>query len=310
MLGIFPKGWRVPLSFQHKAERFDVLVRLRGVHREAELAEIAQGGPEIEPDKMPQPKGDEPDEHKKGDGKKKSDDGQPQDKKPQRPGRMPRLKAAKPAPLPKIVQEHYIERPGYVNYYFNQLNRDRVWKASIARGDYSAPGGAWTLAGSSGIADDVHFELSDTQAAIRLPSGQLGVDLEGQLGARLDPPASGGMLVALAMWRRFLITGPEKFGEVYYLGTAPFEGHEKLFDVLSAGHADIECQLMFDPDSGQLAALEMFPEEDTDPCELYFSQYQEIDGRMLPTRIEVRHGEDFAQVYQCKQYTFEQPPQK
>ena len=31
VLGIFPKGWRVPLSFQHKAERFDVLVRLRGV---------------------------------------------------------------------------------------------------------------------------------------------------------------------------------------------------------------------------------------------------------------------------------------
>ncbi len=309
VLGIFPKGWRVPLSFQHKAERFDVLVRLRGLHREAELAELAQGGPQIDPEKMPQPKGEEPDGKKK-DGNKPGDgpDGRPRG--PKKPG-IPRLKApAKPAPLPAIVKEHYIERPGYVNYYFNQLNRDRVWKAFVARGDYSALSGAWTLAGRSGIADDVRFELSDKQAAIRLPSGQLGVEIEGQLGARLDPPASGGMLVALAMWRRFLITGPENFGEVYYLGTAPLEGHEKLFDVLAAAHADIECRLMFDPDTGQLAALEMYPEEDTDPCELYFSEYQEIEGRMLPTRIEVRHGEDFAQVYQCKEYTFEQPPQK
>ena len=36
MLGIFPKGWRVPLTYRRDGKTHDILVRLRGVHREAE----------------------------------------------------------------------------------------------------------------------------------------------------------------------------------------------------------------------------------------------------------------------------------
>ena len=31
-LGIYPRGWRVPLSFLHEGERIDTFVRLTGVH--------------------------------------------------------------------------------------------------------------------------------------------------------------------------------------------------------------------------------------------------------------------------------------
>ena len=37
MLGVFPKGWRVPMSFRHGDERHDVLVRLGGIHEPADL---------------------------------------------------------------------------------------------------------------------------------------------------------------------------------------------------------------------------------------------------------------------------------
>jgi serine protease Do len=287
VLGIYPKGWRVPLVFDHRGERSEVLVRLRGVHREAELAEMVAGTPKIDPEKSPKPMPDPP--------------GQPKRREPPIPKAHP---GSRPKPMPDIVKQHYVEKPGYVNYYFNQLNRDRIWKALVAHGDYAAWLGTWTIAGTSGVAEEAKLELSDQQASIKLPGGELRIELTGSLAERLDPPASGGLLVSLAMWRRFLVAGPENFGEVYYQGRAPLEGRDKLMDVLVANHGDIECHFMFDPADGQLVAMEMFPEEDADPCEVYFSEHKEVEGRMLPGRIEVRHGDDFNQVFQCRQFTF------
>ena len=285
VLGIYPKGWRVPLSFDHRGERFDVLVRLRGVHRDAELAEMTESRPKVEPEQTPKPLPKQP--------------GQP---RPQRkPAAHPR---AKPLPMPEIVKQHYVEKPGYVNYYFNALNRDRVWKALVARGDYGAWQGAWSIAGETAMAEAMTLEFSDVAASIKLPSGELKIKLDESLAEHLEPPGSGGLLVALAMWRRLLVMGPEKFGEVYYLGTTPLEGRDRLMDVLVGTCADVECRFLFDPTGGQLVAVEMIPEEDTDPCELYFSDFKEVEGRMLPGRIEARHGDDFKAVFQCREYTF------
>lgn len=210
--------------------------------------------------------------------------------------------AGKPVPLPEIVQQHYEKKPGYVNYYFNKLNRDRVWNSLIARGDYGAWRGVWTLTGATATAEQLALELADDFASIKLPSGQLKIDLVGSLADRRDPPGSGGLLVALSLWRKFLQQGVEKFGEVEYLGTAPLPGHAELMDVLVADHGDIQCQLMFRPTDGQLLALEMLPEEDTDPCELFFSDYQEVEGRLLPGRVEVRHGDGYQQVFTFSQH--------
>ena len=43
VLGIFPKGWRVPLSYRRDGKRYDILVRLAGVHGQEELLEKAAG---------------------------------------------------------------------------------------------------------------------------------------------------------------------------------------------------------------------------------------------------------------------------
>ncbi len=285
VLGIYPKGWRVPLSFQRKGERVDILVRLRGVHREGELAELVEAGQKIDPEKIPKPK-----------------PGQPPTPEPDRKP-SPRHHA-KPPPMSEIVKQHFVEKPGYVNFFFNALNRDRVWKALVARGDFAAWQGAWTIAGETPMGEAFKLEFSDQQASIKLPGGELKIALEGELSGRLEPPGSGGLLVALAMWRRFLVLGPEKFGEVAYWGTEPLEGHEKLLDVLVATHGDIECRFLFDPADGQLVAMEMIPEEDDDPCELSFGEFKEVEGRILPGRIEARHGDDFSMVFQCKEFSF------
>jgi S1-C subfamily serine protease len=285
-LGIYPRGWRVPLSFVRQGERFDVLVRLRGVHPQAELAEMIEGNPNIDPEK-PAPKPGEP----------------PKKDEPPRPSRRPRQR---PAPMPEVVKKQFVAKEGYVNYYFNTLERDRVWKALVARGDYAGAGKSWTISGQTGAAEAFTLVVADDEASIQLPAGQLQIELAGGLANRLEPPGSGGLLVALALWRRFLIAGPEKFPDAYYLGTAPLAGHERLVDVLVAAHDDVECHFMFDPAAGHLVAVEMYPQEDVDPCELYFSDFKEVAGRMFPGRIEARHGDQFDLVFQCDEYSFDE----
>ena len=37
--------------------------------------------------------------------------------------------------------------------------------------------------------------------------------------------------------------------------------------------------------------MEMFPDLGVDPCEIYFSEYESVNGRMLPRRLEIHHGD-------------------
>ena len=125
------------------------------------------------------------------------------------------------------------------------------------------------------------------------------------LGSSLLPAHSGGLLPALYLWRRLAVEGLGRFGEVYYNGTAPLLGHEGLVDVLVGAHKDVECRFYFDPVEGHLLAMEMFPDEDSDPCEVYFSDYHEVAGRSWPGRIEVRYGDDLFAVFKVTESRLE-----
>ena len=96
--------------------------------------------------------------------------------------------------------------------------------------------------------------------------------------------------VSLAAGRA--LEGIQHFGqEVEYLGAAePLVGHEGLADVLIGKYENVECWFYFDPAGGDLLALEMYPSENVDPCEVYFSGYHDVDGRRLQ-RMEVRSGD-------------------
>jgi hypothetical protein len=128
-----------------------------------------------------------------------------------------------------------------------------------------------------------------------LPVGESKASFAGDLGQNLNPPGSGGLLLALHIWQRLLTVGPEKFGEVYYLGTMPIPTRPGLVDTLVGLYGGVETHFHFDPASGHLVGLEMFSAEDADPCEIYFSDYREVEGRPLPHRWEIRcAGEVFA----------------
>ena len=268
-LGIYPKGWQVSLSFMRDGIRQDTHVRLAGVHAQEELIGLVQQR------KPPRPPGGEP--------------------RPERPERRPPQPLPLPTPtdevkVPDEIVRHLERRAGYANYFFNQRHRQRVWDAFLARTSFSEVSGAWHLSGETADARPVKLTLDNTESTGVFPNGRAAVTSDRDFSEQLGPRGSGGLVAALHLWRRLLVTGPHRYGDVYYLGTAPLIGRTGLFDVLLGTHDVVESRFLFDPETGQLVAIEMFPDPGVDPCEVTFSEYGEVGGRMMPRHLLVRHG--------------------
>jgi len=281
VLGIFPKGWRVPLSYRRDGERHDVIVRLEGVHTEEELIKKTQAGATPTPPQLPP--GKDP-------GKKTPEDKQ---EKPSLPKRSPRSRAAKKLKLPDFIANLYESRKGYANYYFNKLNRDRVWDAFVQSGDFSKDKGSWELVGKLG--DGKPFAMLLGEETVRATLGASGyqLDLEKDLDTQLVPDDSGGLLVAMHIWRRLLTMGPQQFGDLYYVGTAPLPDVDKdrQLEIFTGIFDVVETQFFFSPTTGYLVRLEMSTSADMDPCEIRLSDYRPVAGKSVPHRMEVRYGD-------------------
>jgi S1-C subfamily serine protease len=286
VLGIYPKGWRVPLVYRRDGQEHEILVRLTGVHAEEELIELIQRRPQQQP--MPQPRpgrpmpkpqpGDDPE-------KPKSEEPKPA------PPKLPIEIGNKPPAIPPEIQKLIVARTGYANYYFNELNRDRVWSAFTKSGDFAGVPGPWKLTGEMEGGGKVEIALADETSAGTFPQGAVKLDAGQDLDQQLGPAGSGGLLAALHLWRTLLISGPQKFGDVYYYGTAPYVGIEGQADVIVATRNVAEMNLVFDPKSGQLTIMEMTADPDADPCEIRFSDWRDVGGRQVSHRLEVRCGD-------------------
>jgi len=271
VVSIFPKGWRVPLTYRRSGESFEILVRLQGVHRTGELAERMEGKPK----QPPQPEGED------------------KDKEPKLP-QLPKLKLPTKRPMPAIVKKHFQKRTGYANYYYNELHQKRIWQAFQENGDFSTLPPQWTISGNvtthAGGGNYI-VKISPTKGEAELPDFRAQALFNDDLADALDPPGSGGLLIAFHLWQHFLQHGIEEFGEIYYVGTAPLFGRDGLVDVLFGTHAGVTVRFMFDPESGQMVGLEALPGDDVDPCEFYFSDFRELEGSWRPRTLTVRHGD-------------------
>jgi S1-C subfamily serine protease len=292
VLGVYPRGWRVPLSFRRDGKRFEVLVRLAGVHSPGELWVKAEGRPPTPPMPIPEPgEVPQPDQPPPGDLPEK-EKRPPEERLPPIPGdRRAPLKPRREAPMPEVVKQHFEARQGYANYYFNKQHRQRIWDIWMSQAGES-PADTWTIAGPLEGGGGFRLELSDDRAVIDLPAGVTEWTPTANYGSTLVPEGSGGLLPTLYLWRRLAVQGPDDYGDVYYLGTVPLEGHDDLTDVLVGVHGGVECRFFFDRTEGSLLAVEMSPDEEVDPCEVYFRECRQVGDRWIPGKMEIRHGDD------------------
>ncbi len=282
ILGTFPKGWRIPIIYRREEEDTEVLVRLAGVHSPEKLLAL------MEPTQRPQLIPPAPDAPKK--------------KVPEPPKLAPHGGAGKDK-LPKSVEHLFAKRRGYANFHFNQQNVDRIWSALQRSGQALKTHGEWILKGKS---DGAEFDISlnDNKVVANLPEIVTLVEMSRPLHDQLEPPGSGGMLIAMQMWRRLLTEGPDKFGEVYYLGQAPVAGDGQLKDVLVGLFDEFETRFYFSIDNGELEIVELYPAGDVDPCELFLDAYKESGGVRKPTVIRAQIGDATYGTYQVDSLEF------
>jgi S1-C subfamily serine protease len=283
VLGLFPKGWRVPLVYRRETEKAtekrEILVRLMGVQRQELPGQEGQPGPPPGPPRRPQP----------------------------RP-------TGKPSPALKF----YEARPGYANYFFNKQERDRLLGAfKTQAGDFTPLGGDWSVKATGLVkgkraaavitlrdkgAKDGHNPL--VQGIVDgLPYELEPLDVGQSSNAMKDPPGSGGLLLALYHYRQFLAFG-EKGGfrdfshggtEPFYLpapdkGTPDYSQLRRDAEVIRTELTGVPAKWYFDKDA-RLLGFELTTDREEDPCEVYFSDYRKVDGRSLPYKVEVRYGD-------------------
>lgn len=263
VLGIFPKGWRLPIVFRNENTIKEITVRLDGVHSPEQLAEMVQGSPQAQEKKPPSPNG---------------------------PSKSP-LDAVET--VPEMFRQLYQFRAGFANYHFNLEHQNRVWQGFLQHGDFTDQSFGWRLSGVNDQNQNVTIVLRDSESGIRIENDSFVLDSDEDLALQLDPPGSGGLLVSLHLWRRFLTLGPKKFGDTYYFGTLPKLNDPTTTietDILIATRGAIESHYFFDTAQNQLASMEMYPDVHTDACRLQFSNYQVHGDLTVPGTIRFSTG--------------------
>ncbi len=285
VLGILPKGFPARVVYERENKRSEILVRLSGVHATGQLQAIIEGQPpeSAPPGQPPAPDAPGPD---KPQPPQSGDEDEFEDRDAEENHAFNHL---------------YIKRPGFINYYFNRQIRDRIWKQFTAvGGQWQQQPGRWRIIGTvndPALADEVPFQLllGDDKSGLKIGDSSFVLDLQEDLSQQLFPPGSGGLLVALHVWRLMLITGPEKFGDVYYFGSLPTGTVERSpqqenNDVLIGARGITETHFLFGRKKSLLRGVEMFPEINSDPCRLTFSDYQRDGDLLVPRQIKFDAG--------------------
>lgn len=275
ILGTLPKEWRVPLTVRIENVRKDLLVRVQNITPGEK--EPAAGGP-----MPPMP----------------------------RPAPVPKGPSTSGSPAAKFLKQ----KPGYVNYYFNEVQRDKLLAAAKKHGDF-AGAGPWLAEGK--------YDLGQRKGEIKLEVNQKSddpfVDLQMNIRHSLhpfqttitlreqaEPIGSGGFMMAMYHYHRLLTIGAKGFeGEFVHAGSEPFYPYppdgsapKSLAslrvdtNVIRSKHGSVTCKWYFAKTDGKLLGFETFLMNDTDPCEVYLHDYKDVGGgRSLPHRMEVRFGD-------------------
>lgn len=274
VLGIFPKGWRVPVKFDREGTVIDVFIRLQGVHANEELVGIVTGNKK--PDAVPKPR--------------------PGEKQPKQ------LKPAKPkTPAPAGYEDMFQSKTGFANYYFNQQQKQRVWSSAVGENGFAKYTKAWKLSGKDSQGAEVEIVLGDEQSGIKAGDDAFVLKISDDLTEQSEANPRSAFLLALHQWRKMMQLGPNKFGQSTYWGEVR-GGEGEAFELMVATRDIVESNLLFAKSDGQLRMFESYLDADQDPCSIVFADYQTKDDVLFPTSITYRFGNGNAETISLEKF--------
>ncbi len=262
VLGIYPKGWRLPLEYRRDGKTTQIEVRLAGVHSAQQLIELVEGR---QGDSMPGPR------------------------RPPQPDSSKSEKSTIPAAAKKLIEK----KSGFANYYFNRIRVSEIWERYAAQGVAGTADQKWRVEARLADQTPVTIVLSQTGSGMQWGEQAAVLDLDLDLSEQVIPLESGGLLPALHLWQRLVTLGPARFGDVYYLGGLPWNGVAGNAHVLTGTFNVVQMQFMFDPVDSQMIGLEMWTDPHRDPCVIHFDNYRSFAGTMFPSVIRVQNGDQF-----------------
>ncbi|MBL4885296.1 MAG: trypsin-like peptidase domain-containing protein [Planctomycetaceae bacterium] len=274
-VGIYPKGWKTPLTYRRDGQRTEIIVRLEALHSTGELLQFA-GTPDA-PEKP--------------------------EKKP--PG-IP-LHHAKPAPqIPKQYAHLYQARQGFANYYFNKQHQQRLIDQLKTMGNFSDQESKWTFTGT--LPEDVPFRMviSEFASLLEIPTLDkihlLDIERPDTFQAGLH---SEGMLMGFYQLHRLLTQGAEGFTEFYYIGSEKIDGTGPKVDILMTMESGRDVRWYFDKKTKQLLGWDTFIDPEFPECRIRVTSWSTDAKHAQPTEWAARSAGNPSSVYRLEKMEIE-----
>ena len=245
VLGIYPKGWRLPLTYRRDEQKYSIKARLRGVHTKADM--MPKQGPGSPP-RNP---------HKENPAKERKDT------------------------TPEAYKHMFVKKAGFANHWFNEQEQKRLLPLVIRWGDFSNLNGLWKITGQTGDGDDFSLTLSDQGLGLQMRNDVFFQPLDSS-DFLDEPPGSGGLLVAMHHLRLMLQKQADGFSEFYYLGSEPLDLTGEMVDVLVTTLTGVETRWYFARNPAAFVGMSCQITEDAEECEIYFGTVDQFEDRFFP----------------------------
>ena len=262
VLGIFPEGTRLPLTWRDRDGLHAGTIRLRPLH-------AFQKAPELPEERRQRP---------------------PQD--PEQQDSEGHLLDTTADEVPEALQSLFVARDGFCNYYFNEMQRLRVLTALKERmASNGDPRPVWGVTFTSDPGSQLAGELTIAASAV-------GMNLNNRpfLQSTTDPqideesPQLPGLLIAMNQVRRLLSCDAAEFTEQQAAGRTFHLPLKKDVDVLLTREGVRTCRWYFDESSPLPVAVDLEYAQGIDDARLLFADWADRNGVVFPGRIGLISG--------------------
>ena len=263
VLGIFPEGTRLPLTWRDSDGLHAGTIRLRPLH-------AFQKAPELPEERRQRP----PQDPENPDGEENKPDGTADE-------------------VPESLKSLFVARDGFCNYHFNEIQRIRLLTALKERvASNGDPKSVWVIAFSpSEPGPQLAGELTIAPSAV-------GMNLNNRpfLQSTTDPlvdeesPQLPGLLIAMNQLRRLFSSDAAEFTEQQAAGRTFHLPLKKDVDVLLTREGVRTCRWYFDESSALPVGVDIEYAQGIDDARLLFADWADRNGAVVPGRIGLISG--------------------
>ncbi|MBL8820233.1 MAG: trypsin-like peptidase domain-containing protein [Planctomyces sp.] len=263
ILGIFPEGTRLPITWRNRDGVQTATIRLKPLHAFAKAPELPG---QRKPPKQGDPRNPE---------------------EPPAPGLLPE-QAPEPE-VPEAVKALFEVRDGFANYAFNRMEKERSLKPLFAHIQSPSGEGAWILEVATEKGDSGELVISQEGAALTIGEKTWAIEASNQKPED-DVSMMPGLLAASLQWHRLLNRREEGFDDIVAFGSTIHLPTQKRFRQIVTREGIRTARWYFDDSSPFPAALDVEISEGVDEARIVFDGWTSGDiphpgriGTVLPT---------------------------